>query len=122
MSAGFAAVFTVAGLLLSAGLRVLIGIVPCAAVAVGVALVVLGVLLVTGRKVGLSVNVNGIAGRRTGPVGLVLFGAGYALASLSCTVAVLLAVVGQAWQRRTCSRFSRCSRRTRPARSASWCS
>ncbi len=96
VSAGFAAVFTVAGLLLSAGLRVLIGIVPWAAVAVGVALVVLGVLLVAGRKVGLSVNANGIAGRRTGPVGLVLFGAGYALASLSCTVAVLLAVVGQA--------------------------
>jgi cytochrome c-type biogenesis protein len=96
LSAGFAAVFTVAGLLLAAGLRLIIGVVPWIAVGVGAGLIALGVLLLAGRKIGLSVNANGLAGREGGLCGLVLFGAAYALASLSCTVAVLLAVVGQA--------------------------
>ena len=96
LSAGFAAVFTVAGLLLAAGLRLIIGAVPWIAVAVGAGLIALGLMLLAGRKVGLAVNANGLAGRDRGVRGLVLFGAAYALASLSCTIAVLLAVVGQA--------------------------
>jgi cytochrome c-type biogenesis protein len=96
LSAGFAAVFTVAGLLLAAGLRLIIGVVPWIAVGVGAGLIALGVLLLAGRKIGLTVNANGLAERKGGVRGLVLFGAAYALASLSCTVAVLLAVVGQA--------------------------
>lgn len=96
VSAGFAAVFTVAGLLLAAGLRLIIGAVPWIAVAVGVGLIALGLMLLAGRKIGLAVNANGLAGRNRGVRGLVLFGAAYALASLSCTVAVLLAVVGKA--------------------------
>ncbi len=96
VSVGFAAVFTVAGLLLAAGLRLIIGAVPWAAVAVGAGLTVLGVLLLAGRKIGITVNANGLAGDGKGARGLMAFGAAYALASLSCTVAVLLAVVGQA--------------------------
>jgi cytochrome c-type biogenesis protein len=96
LSAGFAIVFTVAGLLLAAGLRLIIGAVPWIAVGVGAGLIALGLLLLAGRKIGLAVNANGLAGRDGGVRGLVLFGAAYALASLSCTVAVLLAVVGQA--------------------------
>jgi cytochrome c-type biogenesis protein len=89
-------VFTVAGLLLAAGLRLIIRAVPWAAAAVGAGLVVLGVLLLAGRKIGIAVNGNGLAGDGKGARGLVAFGAAYALASLSCTVAVLSAVVGQA--------------------------
>jgi cytochrome c-type biogenesis protein len=96
VSAGFAAVFTLAGLLLAAGLRVIIGVVPWVAVAVGAALVAVGLLLIAGKKVGVVVNANGLTGRSDGVRGLVVFGAAYALASLSCTVAVLLAIVGQA--------------------------
>jgi cytochrome c-type biogenesis protein len=96
VSAGFAAVFTVAGLLLAAGLRLIIGVVPWLAVVVGAALVTAGVLLLAGKKIGIVANANGLTGRADGVSGLVLFGAAYALASLSCTVAVLLAVVGQA--------------------------
>jgi cytochrome c-type biogenesis protein len=96
LSAGFAAVFTVAGLLLAAGLRLIIGAVPWIAVGVGAGLTAVGLLLLAGRKIGLAVNANGLAGQERGVRGLVLFGAAYALASLSCTVAVLLAVVGQA--------------------------
>lgn len=96
LSAGFAAVFTVAGLLLAAGLRLIIGAVPWIAVGIGAGLIGLGLLLLAGRKIGLAVNANGLAGRDRGVRGLVVFGAAYALASLSCTVAVLLAVIGQA--------------------------
>ena len=96
LSAGFAAVFTVAGLLLAAGLRLIIGAVPWIAVGVGAGLIALGLMLLAGRKIGLAVNANGLAGQDRGVRGLVLFGAAYALVSLSCTVAVLLAVVGQA--------------------------
>jgi cytochrome c-type biogenesis protein len=96
VSAGFAAVFTVAGLLLAAGLRVIIGVVPWVAVGVGAALVAAAVLLLAGKKIGVTLNANGLAGRKDGVRGLVVFGAAYALASLSCTVAVLLAIVGQA--------------------------
>ncbi len=56
----------------------------------------LGVLLLAGREIGIAVNANGLAGDDKGARDLAAFGAAYALASLSCTVAVLLAVVGQA--------------------------
>lgn len=96
LSAGYAAVFTVAGLLLAAGLRFLIGVVPWVAVAVGVGLVVLGLVLMTGRGLNLQLRAPGLARRREGVSGVVTFGAAYAVASLSCTLAVLLAVVAQA--------------------------
>ncbi len=98
LSAGYAGVFTVAGLLLAAGLRLLIGVVPWVAVLVGGALVALGLVLMAGRTVGLRVDATALTrnGDRAGLRGVVVFGAAYAIASLSCTLAVLLAVVGQA--------------------------
>lgn len=96
VSTGFGGIFTVAGLLLAAGLRLIIGVVPWVAAAVGAGLIAIGVLLLVGKTIGITINANGVAGRDGGVRGLVLFGAAYALASLSCTVAVLLAVVGQA--------------------------
>lgn len=96
LSAGYAVVFTIAGLLLAAGLRLLIGFVPWVVVVVGVGLVLLGVVLMTGRTVGLQFGTGAVGGRRSGVAGVVAYGAAYAVASLSCTLAVLLAVVAQA--------------------------
>lgn len=96
LSSGYVAVFAVAGILLAAGLRLLIEVVPWVAVAVGVALVVLGGALVAGRTVGLRINPGTLGTRRAGLPGVATFGMAYAVASLSCTLAVLLAVVGQA--------------------------
>jgi cytochrome c-type biogenesis protein len=95
LSTGFVAVFTVAGLLLAAGLRLLIGVVPWVAVAVGGGFLILGVLLVGGRTVGLRLNADRLGPQRSDARGMVTFGAAYAVASLSCTLAVLLAVVAQ---------------------------
>jgi cytochrome c-type biogenesis protein len=96
VSVGFAAVFTVVGLLVSLGLRSLVGAVPWAAVVIGGGLVVLGAVFLTGGQVRVRLRHGVGAGHGTGYRGLVAFGAAYAVASLSCTLAVLLAVVAQA--------------------------
>jgi cytochrome c-type biogenesis protein len=96
VSAGFAGVFTLTGLLVSAGLRSLVTAVPWAAAAIGAVLVLLGALLLAGRQIRIPTGHGLQTGKSTGYRGLVLFGAAYAVASLSCTLAVLLAVVAQA--------------------------
>nr|WP_022906740.1 cytochrome c biogenesis protein CcdA [Curtobacterium sp. B18] len=96
VSAGFAGVLTVTGLLVALGLRTLIGAVPWVAVLVGVLLVGLGIALLAGRHVGLSMNSSRLTRQGRGPGAMVAFGAAYGVASLSCTLAVLLAVIGQA--------------------------
>ena len=101
VSAGFTAVFTVLGVLVALGLRQLARAVPVAAVIVGVVLAVVGVATLLGRPLDLGRFRPGrgpIVPRRSGHGArqMVAFGAGYAVASLSCTLGVLLAVVAQA--------------------------
>lgn len=96
VSSGFALVFTVAGLVVSVGARSFVDAVPWAAVAVGAVLVVLGLVMLTGRRVALSRAGGFGPGSERGWRRMFVFGAGYAVASLSCTLAVLLAVVAQA--------------------------
>jgi cytochrome c biogenesis protein CcdA len=97
VSAGFAAVFVTSGLVVSAGLRSLVRIVPWAAVVIGAVLVLVGVAMLAGGHIGIRV-----VGERFRPGSersyrrVFVFGAAYATASLSCTLAVLLAVVAQA--------------------------
>lgn len=98
LSAGFAGVLMFAGLLVAAGLREFLDVVPWMAAGIGVALVALGVAMLAGRHVGLfsASRVNPVAGERRGYRRAAVFGAGYAVASLSCTLAVFLLVVSQA--------------------------
>jgi len=96
LSVGFAGVFVVAGLLLAAGLRPVLGALPWTAVAIGVVLTGVGAAMIAGRHVGLTVVTGFGHERRRGYGRVVIFGTAYAVASLSCTVAVFLAVVGQA--------------------------
>jgi cytochrome c-type biogenesis protein len=96
---GFSATLTAIGVALAAGLRALTDVIPWIAVAVGVVLVLAGAAMVLGRGVSLRLPGTGsgagrlAGGRRLRQVG---FGAGYALASASCTLGVLLAVVAAA--------------------------
>jgi cytochrome c-type biogenesis protein len=96
LSLGFAGTFSVAGLLVAFGLRSLVGAVPWAAVVIGALLVVLGLAMLTGRQVYLRIGKNVRPGTGRGYGRMVWFGAAYAIASLSCTLAVLLAVIAQA--------------------------
>jgi cytochrome c-type biogenesis protein len=93
VAAGFLLVFGSAWVLLSLGLRVVIDVVPWAALVVGVLVLVLGVQMLRGRPLPVRLPTPGRAaeGRSTGAI--LLFGSGYAIASLSCTLPVFLAVV-----------------------------
>jgi cytochrome c-type biogenesis protein len=96
VSAGFALVFVIAGLLLAAGLRPVLGALPWAAVLIGVALTGIDGAMVARRHIGLTVATGFASERKRGYHRAVLFGGASAVASLSCTVAVFLAIIGQA--------------------------
>ncbi len=94
---GFISVFASSGFLISLLGRSLLQYVPWLAIAIGFGLVGLGLLLVTGRSVYLSLpsrlNINPL---RKGRGSIYLFGVAYAIASLSCTIPLFLLVVLQA--------------------------
>lgn len=98
LSGAFSGVFIITGLIVTAGLRSVLDALPWVALAVGVALVALGGAMVAGRRVSLLAagRLRPDVERHTGYSRVAAFGVGYALASLSCTLAVFLVVVGQA--------------------------
>lgn len=96
ISAGFAGVFTVTGVLVAVGLRSIVTAVPWVAAVIGAVLVVLGLIMLAGRQVGVTLHSRRLSRSGVGTARMAAFGAAYALASLSCTLAVLLAVVAQA--------------------------
>src|SRR5713101_3023791 len=96
VSAGFAAVFVATALATSAGLRLLVQYVPWVAVVIGAALVVVGGAMLAGRHLGVGLVERFRPGTQRTVGRMVVFGAAYAVASLSCTLAVLLALVAQA--------------------------
>lgn len=98
LSGAFSAVFIITGLVVTAGLRSVLDALPWVAFAVGVTLIVLGAAMVAGRRVSLLAASRLQPGveQRTGYSRVAAFGVGYALASLSCTLAVFLVVVSQA--------------------------
>lgn len=98
MSAGFVAVFGTFGLLTVAAASTVQRYLPYVTLLIGVVLMVLGVWLLAGRRLGLLLPdaVTGRAGwAPTARLGSMAgYGVGYALASLSCTVGPFLAVTG----------------------------
>jgi len=93
VSFGFLVVFGAAGILITAGFRVLIDAIPWVAIVIGLGVIGLGIALVGGyeMKVGLPTVNSGVHGR--GYRSVFLFGVSYAMASLSCTLPVFLTVV-----------------------------
>lgn len=98
LSAAFGAVFLFTGLIVSAGLRSVLELVPWLATLIGLTLLIVGLAMLAGRHVGLNAASRIGVQQRSGD-GLrrvAIFGITYALASLSCTLAVFLIVIGQA--------------------------
>jgi cytochrome c biogenesis protein CcdA len=93
VSLSFLAVFTAVGLLFSAGALVIVDAIPWVAIAVGAGVAVAGVAMLRGWKpvITLPQPSGGVRGRGMG--GAAAFGLSYAVASLSCTLPVFLAVV-----------------------------
>ncbi len=96
VSLGFIAVFIATALVVTAGLRSVVEAVPWVAVGVGVVLVAVGLALLAGRRVGVTLNSSRISREGRGPGSMLAYGAAYAVASLSCSLGVLLALIGQA--------------------------
>lgn len=98
LSGAFSAVFVVVGLVVTAGLRSVLEALPWVAFGVGLLLIALGGVMLAGRRVSLlsAVRLQPDLEQRTGYSRVAAFGVAYALASLSCTLAIFLVVVGQA--------------------------
>ncbi len=96
VSSGFLVVFGVTGVLITLGLRSVIDLIPWAAMAVGLLLVGLGVAMLAGHEPTFSLPRAGTAGGGRGTGALFGFGVSYAVASLSCTLPIFLAVVAGA--------------------------
>ncbi|WP_343577667.1 cytochrome c biogenesis protein CcdA [Mycobacterium sp.] len=97
LTIGFAGTLAGAGLAISVGARALIHLAPWLGLVTGLALLLLGAVMLTGRTVRLRLPTAAPApAASTRGWRLAAFGVGYAVASLSCTVGVLLAVIAQA--------------------------
>ncbi len=93
VSAGFLVVFGVTGLLINAGVRSIIDVIPWVALLVGLAMVGLGVAMLRGYELSIGfLKVQGGTGSRE-KKSVFSFGVSYAVASLSCTLPVFLSVV-----------------------------
>ena len=96
---GFVTIFAAVGLAIGAGGRALAGAFPVGGMLVGLALLGLGVwLALTGRGFGI-LAASGAMGRvelRDDLRSLFLFGVGYAVTSLACTLPIFLVVAGSA--------------------------
>jgi cytochrome c biogenesis protein CcdA len=97
LTLGFTSTLTVIGVGLTAGIRSLITVVPWLAVTLGLVLILVGLALLAGRHLPIPLPTrHPDPTRAAGVWRIVVFGAGYAIASASCTLALLLAVVTQA--------------------------
>lgn len=97
MTAGFVAVFTAIGVLVSLAGTGLLRYQDVVGVAVAVALATLGAWLVAGREVRVLVA-NPVRGRgRRDLASAAIYGVGYGFASLACTLPIFLIVVGSAF-------------------------
>ncbi|KKC05007.1 cytochrome c biogenesis CcdA family protein [Mycobacterium nebraskense] len=88
---------TLAGMAISAGARPLVTAAPWLGITILLTLAMLGVFMLTGRTIGLRMPAR-MRHRPNSPAAgdVLAAGIGYALASLSCTFGVLLAVIAQA--------------------------
>jgi cytochrome c biogenesis protein CcdA len=93
-TAGLLAVFVGIGLPIAALAPSATPALSYLAIAVGLGLVVVGVLTVAGRP--FPLRIPRFSPERRGPVGFFLFGVAYGLASLSCTFPIFLSVVSLA--------------------------
>lgn len=91
VSAGFALVFGVAGILI---VQLSIGVqryAPWLTIVIGIGLAALGIAMLLGRSPGLKIPLPRRMASGTGTVSMFAFGVSYALVSLSCTMPIFLA-------------------------------
>lgn len=94
VAAGFLLVFGLVGLPITYGATQIVRLIPWAGIALGLILLGVGVATLFGRKISMTIT-NPIRPDQTRqPKTMFLFGIGYGIASLGCTLPVFLAVIG----------------------------
>lgn len=94
VSAGFLAVFAVVGLPISLGATQLTRAIPWAGIILGAVMALAGAAILLGRRLSFSISHPFTAKRERRPHTMLLFGVGYGIASLGCTLPVFLALIG----------------------------
>lgn len=94
VTAGFLSVFVVVGVPVIYGLGSIVRAIPWAGAATGIAITVAGLIILSGRHIGISLNAGPLAQSRSDTPSMYVFGVAYAVASLGCTLPVFLSVVG----------------------------
>ncbi|MCL1601370.1 MAG: cytochrome c biogenesis CcdA family protein [Actinomycetia bacterium] len=94
VTAGFLLVFALVGLPITYGATRIVRTIPWVGMALGITLLVVGIGTFFGRKISLTIHnpIRPEQDRR--PKTMFLFGIGYGIASLGCTLPVFLAVIG----------------------------
>ena len=93
VTAGFLGVFAIVGLPIVYGAGFVADLVPWAGLAVGIALALAGVVALSGRRLDLGIRNPLTPAANRGLGTMVVFGAGYGIASLACTLPLFLALV-----------------------------
>ncbi len=102
MTFGVLAVFASIGAVLSLASRAILRYLPWANMVIGAAIIVLGLVMLLRRSIQVGLPMANPLSRRPDMAtdrsmrGLLLFGAGYGIASLGCTLPIFLVVVTQA--------------------------
>jgi cytochrome c biogenesis protein CcdA len=92
VSAGFLVVFGVTGLLVNAGVRTVIDIIPYLALGVGIIMIGLGIAVFRGLELSIGFLKVGRGASARDTKSVFGFGVSYAVASLSCTLPIFLGV------------------------------
>ncbi len=94
VTAGFLLVFGIVGLPITYGATQIVRAIPWAGIILGIVLLVVGVLTLLGRKISMTITNPVRPDQTRQPKTMFLFGIGYGIASLGCTLPVFLAVIG----------------------------
>jgi cytochrome c biogenesis protein CcdA len=94
VTAGFLLVFAMVGLPITYGATRIVRTIPWVGMALGLTLLVVGVATFLGRKISMTINSPIRPEQNRKPKTMFLFGVGYGIASLGCTLPVFLAVIG----------------------------
>ncbi len=94
VTAGFLLVFGLVGLPITYGATQIVRAIPWVGIALGLVLLGFGVATLLGHKISVTIATPIRPGRTRQPKAVFVFGVGYGIASLGCTLPVFLAVIG----------------------------
>lgn len=96
VSVGFISIFVTTAILVTSGLKSVTDAIPWIAVVVGIALMAAGLAMAVGRRLAFSLDSSKLTREGRGPTSMLAYGAAYGVASLSCGLGAMLAVIGTA--------------------------